>query len=694
MHIPYDLDGYHYSLADYAFLSLKQFRFPQWDPSTYSGMSFAANVQSAFYYPGTWIMFLMTWARQRLSYQALQDLDLAHVALAFTLCYLWLSRKRLVPMAALLGAVIYAYSGYMCLQLQHLGLIVAYAWFPLAFLGIDEVAERKSWLPLWKVVAASALAFLGGYPPTWVVFAIAATTYAFASPGRLRTVPATLVAFAFSLAVCAIQGLPTWDATHFRGPEARYGTGYDDPIYFISYLVPNYFDFGLNMSPLTNFGKEYLYLGAPGILGIALAFTRDKFVKIVPALAVTAISLIFFANPFNIVLNAIQNSLLLLDILRSTYFLAGVSVGLAELSAQGLDAFLTRKSEPVPRWMLWVALTLMGSWATYELVRWFQPYASANFAHGMAGIFDPAITLVIFALAIYVYRAQSGFWRSVMAAILVIFSAIDYKAFGTSKRFNAGQGDGPVYSWNSFGAMNVEAERALRPPSDYRVLLFDQGPPPHAARHVGWNTAQGFEPFVSIVYHKLGATLGTWPTDRGLSIDPTNLEALELLGVRFVIVGEGASAYHPLLEHPRFRGIDITHGAYKVFEYLDSKPIYQLHGSSEDRIDVLRREPEHRILKVSSKQEGLLSFAEQSYPGWSAKLDGSPLAIEPWQIAFQAVRVPPGEHTVEFIYSERLLPLGATISLISLALLAGWIIADRKASSKSIYSRANPAVSG
>ena len=67
VHIPYDLDGYHFSLAAYGFQALHQGRLPQWDPSIYGGMSFAANVQAAFYYPGTWLMYLATWGRDRKS---------------------------------------------------------------------------------------------------------------------------------------------------------------------------------------------------------------------------------------------------------------------------------------------------------------------------------------------------------------------------------------------------------------------------------------------------------------------------------------------------------------------------------------------------------------------------------------------------------------------------------------------------
>ena len=61
MRIPYDLEGFHYPLADYAFRALKQGRFPQWDPTTYCGLSFADNAQTAIYYPPMWLMFALKW---------------------------------------------------------------------------------------------------------------------------------------------------------------------------------------------------------------------------------------------------------------------------------------------------------------------------------------------------------------------------------------------------------------------------------------------------------------------------------------------------------------------------------------------------------------------------------------------------------------------------------------------------------
>src|SRR5580704_12796715 len=87
VHIPFDLEGYHYPLFDYAFEAIHQGRFPQWDPTIYCGLTFPGNTQAALFYPPAWLVFAANWGRPKVSYQSVEDLDLAHVWLAFFLCY-------------------------------------------------------------------------------------------------------------------------------------------------------------------------------------------------------------------------------------------------------------------------------------------------------------------------------------------------------------------------------------------------------------------------------------------------------------------------------------------------------------------------------------------------------------------------------------------------------------------------------
>ncbi len=68
----------------------------------------------------------------------------------------------------------------------------------------------------------------------------------------------------------------------------------------------------------------------------------------------------------------------------------------------------------------------------------------ARFPSGWRSIYDPAIMLAIFAFTLYVLRGQGGRLRTALAIGLVLAVGIDYKVFGTDKRFNAAPNQGAI----------------------------------------------------------------------------------------------------------------------------------------------------------------------------------------------------------------------------------------------------------
>lgn len=681
VHIPYDLNGFHYPLADYAFQRLRHGHFPLWDPTIYAGMSFAGNIQAALFYPPTWIMFLFSAGHELLSYQSMEDVLFMHVWVGFFLCYLWLRGKRLAELACILGAGVFAFSGYLCTQLQHFGLVAAYIWMPLALWGVDQAVERRSWGPLWKVVTASALAFLAGYPPMWVMFAVAVGVYSLAGAWRGKAALGTTLALVFSLALCAIQLLPTWETTALREPENHYGAGVKDWDTILSYVLPNFFNFGLNMPVLTNLGKDYFYLGVPALLSLPLVFLRRRFRDLAPSLAILAATLLVAVNPYDVVWNVIQHSSLLPDIVRAWYFLAGVTVAFAPLTAYALDDFLARQRR-APGWLTPVSTALMLAWAAYELLCWERQSFAAGWRSGIYLL----ITLAICLLGMFALRSELGRRRTWMAAALILFVSVDYKAFGTSKRFDAGSGDARRFSSTSYPGMTPDVYAQLRANNDYRIAIDPlTGTVPTDFRHMGLTTPQGFDPLLTTAFRKMAETYGHFLTDRTFEIDPENYDALRLFGVRYVISTESSEQFLKLKDNPHYRPLGSIPTFYRVFEYLDAQPPFSWEGSAITELHRLAWEPENRSFRVRSPGGGKLAFHEQFFPGWTAKVDGKSAAVESWAGAFQAVAVPAGEHTVEFRYRSRLLPLGAGISLAALIGLGFWIWASSRSKSGTAY---------
>jgi hypothetical protein len=287
---------------------------------------------------------------------------------------------------------------------------------------------------------------------------------------------------------------------------------------------------------------------------------------------------------------------------------------------------------------------------------------------------------------------EQGRRRMWLAGALVLFVGADYKAFGTSKRFDAGRGDAQRYSSVSFPGMEPEVYQKLRADAVYRVLVDnDTGPSSTDLRHIGLTTPQGFDPLLTTPFRKLVETYGHFRTDRTFEVDPENETAIRLFGVKYVISSEYSKQFPKLKDNPHYRLLGSTPTFYKVYEYLDAKPPYSWEGISEGT-EVERHEstPESRRFKVRSASGGKLALHEQFFPGWTAWIDGDISVAGPWMGAFQAVAVPAGEHAVEFRYHSRLLGLGRAISLLALIGLFYWI----RANSRSRFDTKYRAVSG
>ena len=690
VHVPYDLDGYHYALGDYAYQSLLEGHFPEWDSINYCGSSFIGNPQTALFYPPMWPVLIPSHRRAWLPFSHLQGLVLAHVWLSFLLFFIWLRNKRLHPLACALGAGVFAYSGYLLLQLQHLGLVCGYAWFPLGFLGIDQAIESQSWRPLWKVTAASALCFLAGYPPTWFVFAVAMITYAAFSAwsGRawnagLKTILAAGLAIGFSLAICMVQILPTLEASALKEYEPRYGGGIHNPEFFVSYFIPNYFDFGIHSSITAHPGGEYLYLGAPAFFGLlCLAIMRrDKRSPnrpLLPLFAVLVVGFVALTNPFNLVFLAVMKSYWLSQICRSWYFLAGITPAIAALTAIGLDRFFASARKPLPAFLAPGAIALLAAWSLRLL--WLSRAGGPGFASGWRGAFDPAVTLALFTLAAFAFVSATGRMRAAAAAAILLCVGVDYRAFGAANRTNGIDGDRDKFlSSAPFPGMNDAVYSQLRAHTKFRTAIDSNNPFPTDMKHFGLPTPQGFDPLFPAQYRKLFTiSWGTWLID----IDPANKPLLRLLGVRYFISTEGEPHYARLAGDPEFRLLQPSDSYFKVFELANATPPFHWERDEPGQaVQALTLLAARREFLVRSIGGGRFALAEQFFPGWNAEVDGRPAKIDRWSGAFQSIFVPPGDHRVEFRFRSRGLRIGAWISLASLfAALALYRLSNRRPS--------------
>lgn len=688
VHLWSDIAGYHYPLQRYAFQSLKAGHIPQWDPSIYCGITFAGNVQAAFYYPPTWLLYAAVWSLPRIPFKAMEVFAFLHVWLAFLLCYMWL-RGRGGKLASALGAAVFAWSGYMMHQLLHSGVTGAMTWIPLALWGVDEAVERRDWKPLWKVAAASALSFLAGYPACWIVNCVIIAAYALGSRRPWRAAAGVCVALGASVLLFMAQLLPALDARAFMVLEQKYGLGaYDWGTLLRSYLVPNWFDFNPGHPTDFNPGCIYLYLGLPALFAVGWALWRHKVRAYVQPVFGLAVALLL-SKPPDFLLHAVERIPPLKYTMQPHNFYAAVAAMAALITAIGLNDFLESRGAgtTMPPWA-WITSGIgLAAWSFRDLWIWRH---GGMFPTGTGSVAQTAIALVLFALCLWCVRQTTGRRRILLSGILLFAVATDCKVFGSGRWFNAVDGDvDDEHAPYGIRGVDDDGYRAMRANRQYRVFTDDDlGPHPVDYRMWGLATPEGFDPFLSTQYRQTIQHWVPFRSNRLFFIDDRNDNMLQTLGVRYVLVRDGSGHDLFLAASPKFRRIGRTDVYCHVYEYLRAKPPFHWEDAGSGAAEPVAWTPERREFRVLSNRGGRFVLVEQFFPGWQAAVDGRRVRIERWGGAFQAIQLSPGEHRVRFQFRPASVRVGAAVSMVALAGLLALVWADWRSRRASEAARA------
>jgi hypothetical protein len=176
-----DFVQHYYAFAAYQAERLRQGELPLWNPYNHAGDPFAGNIQFAAFYPPRWISALL-WGADGLSQEEYQLEAALHVLLASLLMYAFLWRCTHSRSAALVGSVLYAYSGYLTsYPLFQVSVIASAVWLPLLLLGVHmSITERgAAFSGIVLGAAAVALSLLGGHPQTTLYITYLGAAYLF-----------------------------------------------------------------------------------------------------------------------------------------------------------------------------------------------------------------------------------------------------------------------------------------------------------------------------------------------------------------------------------------------------------------------------------------------------------------------------------------------------------------------------------
>ncbi|WP_417950790.1 YfhO family protein [Flagellimonas meishanensis] len=74
--------------------------------------------------------------------------------------------------------------------------------------------------------------------------------------------------------------------------------------------------------------------------------------------------------------------------------------------------------------------------------------------------------------------------------------------------------------------------------------------------------------------------------------------------------------------------------------------------------------PNYLKYRATNTNDGFAVFSEMHYPkGWKASVDGQPQPIYRVNYALRGIKVPAGEHEIEFTFEPEVVQMGSQIAL-------------------------------
>lgn len=668
-----------YPQSHYLSTALKEGRFPLWAPEIYGGFPFAANGESAPFYPLNLLLFYFFSPQTGLALYNLFTFLLLGLATFYFLKSLKLSSE-----AALIAALSFTFSSGLIVKIVHFDSLAIIAHLPLALLTTHQYFEKKRPLLLVALTLVLAMQILLFDPQsTFLAFLTFSLYFLFKVliETKKKQISANLltliIVFLLAFSLSAAQIVPSLN--YFRLSVRKTGVSQEKaaeyPLIFkeLAYFLrptpfgdPSLGNYDSPVYPTPSiFWENNSYIGLVGLLlGILaiLFMSRHK-------------EVIFFGSllVFSLLL-ALGKSTPLFFLLRlppfsffriHSRFLILSMFSLSILAAFGFEALsqkFKKKKTLVGLTLAIIILIDLFSFGldynpTYKAKDWLSPPESAQ-----------------------LIKKDPTFFRTHMTgqyeAFLILYRQFD----GWRKNV------GPYFGL-----------RELLPPNLPLNWEINQ-----AEGHIGF----GLQRLADWTKYLERDTLYHGQTGT-IEISPMAIKMLRLKNVKYLMSPFKLDGPEFSLKKETFFADDQPR--YFVFELKDPAPhAFIVHQSkflkegedfweelnkdefdfkktvlleenseslpeilspSEDEVEILEYLPEKVTLKTSSKEPGFLILTDNYFPEWHAQIDNQPVKILRANYLHRAVRLKPGEHRIVFTYQPKSVLLGIKISLITLAII-------------------------
>jgi hypothetical protein len=674
-------------------------RLPLWDPYQFGGYPFLSNPQVAFFYPSTWLVFLLP-VRLALS------LHLAlHLWLMAAGMWWFLRRRGATQTGALLGALTFCFSGFTGARIfaGHLGLLATVAWLPWLLLAADWAVSRRHWAAGLLAGIPWGLAILAGHTASLITLGIAwgaFVIFLWWQRRDARVLLLFLLALVAGLALSAVQLLSFVQflavSTRASAADFEFASNYSlPPAHLITLLVPEYFGeptragywsvpvfeeltYYAGLLPLLLLPlalrrprREWLLYGLLALLGLWLAMGRysplyEIAYRWLPPLRLArapgrfALLYTFSAAMMaGLVLSQWQrtgSARLAGRLLRGAAG-AGALAGLAALGATGALFAAQHPSDTSGRlwhqvggWAWFLVVLLLGAVLLWALLRARSPRAQRWLGAALLLLALADLWQLSYKFVRLESVAPTPMWADAYALIGGTEERVLPWGLSIFEQNGAGQtGLRSIFGYNALEpAATVALTGSIPDPRSTAYDLFAVGHVVAEAPQDGF--AGGDRPLTL-----LGQQGNAWVYRRARVLPP-----VRLVSEAEVIAGDGAAIarLHEESFDPATTAI------------LAEAPECELRGAGVPGAAALvAHEATRWEIVTESGAPALLVVAEAAYPGWQVTVDGEPATPLTAYTALRAVCVPAGSHTVVWSYEPAVFLAGGLISAAALVVL-------------------------
>lgn len=727
--VDYDAFVYFYPQRVYLAQSLLAGRIPLWNPDLFLGAPFLANPQTAVLYPLSWL-FLLGPVHVIYSVQLV-----LHGFLAAFFTYL-LARQAfgVLPLAAVVGGLAFAFGGFAVGQAGHLNQISAAAWLPAVLLAYHRFQASRQ--PRWIALGALALALqlFAGHPQETYMTLLVLGLFGVVSapwdrPRRLVLVGAGgVVMCALGAMIAAAQLLPTLELAplSIRGE----GVNWQDAV---AGSLPSYLSVRALFPPywVRVPNTEFLgYVGVtPVVVGmLAIMFGRARAVIFGALLCFLGLFLALGEN--NGWYPQIFSSVPGFDTFRvPARWLLLWGFGAAILATLGADwigrgalVWLRRPSVLIRAAVVAFVLMTGLAWQMREGEDFAQRRTPALWALLAAATLAagalPHLKRPMLAVGLVCTLTGAELWAAADAAPARQAPPPVFNA-GETVDWLRGHGVGEAERLLSLARPEYvpTAEPALRSEMSnlpetvvYSVIVAQKWHDtlaPNVPMQYGLNTADGYDGGVLPLLRWLRLTSLVVPSPRPDGVLLSRLESLptdrvlDLLGVRYLIANAGTPGRPGLQAVADFGDLQIFARSNPVPRDLvvfgsttaadDSAALARMRepsfdpnrevvlsqgqsaqSSSAEPLPVTPAEAsaEHWRARITLPSAGFLLQREAWYPGWRARVDGVDTPVLRGDVLYRVVPLSAGVHDVEVFLDSSAFARGVWLSLGGLVLVA------------------------